>query len=754
MPSAAPSAAPTSSLLLLLPRHLSVLYAALWALLLLAARGGATPWAAAHFPSLARLLAPYAPTRTPAPTSASALASRSHAHARWEPSDAALRAALLLDIAISALNATAMLEYAARFSQECPASRGRMAHCILRAYWPATHAAFIAKWVGASYPPALVFAPEVARAALFMTGAILLVGAHDGAAAATSPLFLAELALRAAGGFALTMLTVTLSLSPLVDAPAALPPGLLDAACPAALRPARDAACALAAAAAHVARDMAPGLPRRGAHQVTGMAALSALLCILHSAAPTLATIGRLQMLLFWATLALSALSGDEAAAGGDAALAALQQARGASQRSSHNADGYAAAAAEAAAAAAACAQPELTWQDVSLGEPLGHGSFATVYAAQWRGTRVALKCWTDRGGARGNRGGDEHPAAAAAAAVAAALGGQAFGGYAGGSTDGGAGGDAVAAAAAEEDARCAANEASLLMALRHPNVLQVYGILPPPARALVMERGVCTLGQLLRGGEALPPGAATASLPALTWQRRVELALAVAAGVEFLHAHAPPICHGDITCSNVLIVEGGAPKLSDFGLAFVGHAHARRRVQIGNVDYAAPECVRRQPVTHPRAVDAYAFGVLLHRVTHPAALAAGFSFGFGGSAASGAAFGGSALSGGAFGGSVGGGSSAGGSVGDPNANVVKRYLSALQGVFTAERAGYQPAVSAACPPPLATLIRACCALAPETRPSFRAARRALEQALPRTREWVELPLPPPPLPLPAAPLA
>ena len=44
--------------------------------------------------------------------------------------------------------------------------------------------------------------------------------------------------------------------------------------------------------------------------------------------------------------------------------------------------------------------------------------------------------------------------------------------------------------------------------------------------------------------------------------------ALGIALGVEYLHSRSPPIIHGDIKATNVLVDDGGNPRISDFGLA------------------------------------------------------------------------------------------------------------------------------------------------------------------------------------------
>jgi serine/threonine protein kinase len=239
-------------------------------------------------------------------------------------------------------------------------------------------------------------------------------------------------------------------------------------------------------------------------------------------------------------------------------------------------------------------------------------------------------------------------------------------------------------------------------MALRHPNVLQVFGILPKP-RALVMELAACTLSAAL----AAPPGVGGA--PPLTWPRRVELARGVAAGVEFLHALTPPVIHGDLTATNVLLSAAGTPKLSDFGTSFaIGPGTSGAALSVCTIEYAAPEVLRRLRVAVPQAVDAYAYGVVLHRLCAPRGRAS--------DRGSGSTF---------DAGTQGGGGTAAPSL-----------LMAVRAVFAAERSGFQLPLPPGCPPPLALLVRACCDVAPAARPTFGALRVALERAAAVAAQW------------------
>ncbi|MQL89823.1 hypothetical protein Taro_022406, partial [Colocasia esculenta] len=101
-----------------------------------------------------------------------------------------------------------------------------------------------------------------------------------------------------------------------------------------------------------------------------------------------------------------------------------------------------------------------------------------------------------------------------------------------------------------------------------------------------------------------------------LSWQRRIQIAIDVANALEYLHVYCdPPLCHGDINSSNILLDENFTAKVADFGLT-----HISRRGLIGfraeNADirgspgYMDPEYVVTQELTEKS--DVYSYGVLL----------------------------------------------------------------------------------------------------------------------------------------------
>jgi TolB-like protein len=137
---------------------------------------------------------------------------------------------------------------------------------------------------------------------------------------------------------------------------------------------------------------------------------------------------------------------------------------------------------------------------------------------------------------------------------------------------------------------RAAEPQASLV----HRNLVHTFDVGScPQGPWLVREllQGQSLAGRLRRG--ALPPPEAVA------------LALEVARALAY--AHARGVLHLGLAPSNVFLAAGGAVKLLDLGLA---HALGRRRAELGELEYAAPEQLGEAPAD--ARADVHALGALL----------------------------------------------------------------------------------------------------------------------------------------------
>ncbi|KAG9027501.1 hypothetical protein FS837_004251, partial [Tulasnella sp. UAMH 9824] len=104
---------------------------------------------------------------------------------------------------------------------------------------------------------------------------------------------------------------------------------------------------------------------------------------------------------------------------------------------------------------------------------------------------------------------------------------------------------------------------------------------------------------------------------PTLVVLDKLELLVRTGKGLQYLHEHSPPISHGDIKPSNILIDDNNRPRLCDFGLSqFLEQANPELQTSFvgqGSKGYQAPEVVRDGLQDLPS--DVYAFGCLVLEV-------------------------------------------------------------------------------------------------------------------------------------------
>ncbi|KAJ6889570.1 receptor-like serine/threonine-protein kinase [Populus alba x Populus x berolinensis] len=95
-------------------------------------------------------------------------------------------------------------------------------------------------------------------------------------------------------------------------------------------------------------------------------------------------------------------------------------------------------------------------------------------------------------------------------------------------------------------------------------------------------------------------------------WKKRFSIAVDIAKGIEYLHSLDPPVIHGDIKPSNILLDQCFNAKVADFGLAWlkIDNSNHSTPSMRGNVCYAAPEYGGGGNLSEKS--DVYSFGVLL----------------------------------------------------------------------------------------------------------------------------------------------
>lgn len=121
--------------------------------------------------------------------------------------------------------------------------------------------------------------------------------------------------------------------------------------------------------------------------------------------------------------------------------------------------------------------------------------------------------------------------------------------------------------------------EAKLLRLLEHPSLPRMIDYAEREAFCyLVMEyvKGK-SLGEWLRQGRVFSFG------------EIVELGIAAAQVLQYLHTRKPPVFHGDLKPDNFMLTEDGRLYLVDFGSAAYGYRE-QQRICSGTKGYAAPE--------------------------------------------------------------------------------------------------------------------------------------------------------------------
>lgn len=144
--------------------------------------------------------------------------------------------------------------------------------------------------------------------------------------------------------------------------------------------------------------------------------------------------------------------------------------------------------------------------------------------------------------------------------------------------------------------------EARSAARIAHPNVVVVHDVVDDEGLPCIVMEYVpsTTLGALLKGGGAVPPGEAA----------RVGLGMVAALRA----AHAAGVLHRDVKPGNVLLGAEGRVVLTDFGIAMASGTSTLTKTGeiVGSIDYIAPERMRgRRPGP---AADLWALGATLYQ--------------------------------------------------------------------------------------------------------------------------------------------
>lgn len=166
-----------------------------------------------------------------------------------------------------------------------------------------------------------------------------------------------------------------------------------------------------------------------------------------------------------------------------------------------------------------------------------------------------------------------------------------------------------VAVKAIGGERTCNQSELDLLNKIKHPNIVQMFGVFQGPPLCYVLE--YCMGGDLFQALHARIKGQQNLACP-LSPRSQASIACDVACALAYIHTEG--IIHRDIKSPNVLLghpvvdtTSNPVAKLADFGLTKV--SEEENTVGVGTVRWMAPDLMKE---TYGTSADVYSFGILL----------------------------------------------------------------------------------------------------------------------------------------------
>ena len=151
-------------------------------------------------------------------------------------------------------------------------------------------------------------------------------------------------------------------------------------------------------------------------------------------------------------------------------------------------------------------------------------------------------------------------------------------------------------------------NEFKLMHSLRHPNIVQFYGVFnSDDPSSILVGRNSYIITELL----AKSLQARNVENPRLTIRNIINIAMDIAAGLSYLHNRQNPIMHRDLASKNVLLSTSGQAKIADLGVAKFTAQMQQSHTRHPGTDYYMPlETVIDGDYDH--SIDVYALGVII----------------------------------------------------------------------------------------------------------------------------------------------
>jgi len=159
----------------------------------------------------------------------------------------------------------------------------------------------------------------------------------------------------------------------------------------------------------------------------------------------------------------------------------------------------------------------------------------------------------------------------------------------------------------------------SSLIPYNHPNLLKVIGVAKSPSFITTVSEyfdGIPMFFLISEDCEELKP-------------RKVSIALDIALAINYLHTLSPPIHHGDLSLSNILINDTTWKiKLADYGMQqsrTENFVLSTACFTSGCMRYMAPEAFTDPNIKHLLEQDIYAYSIVLWEIMHTAIAFRGF---------------------------------------------------------------------------------------------------------------------------------
>lgn len=151
--------------------------------------------------------------------------------------------------------------------------------------------------------------------------------------------------------------------------------------------------------------------------------------------------------------------------------------------------------------------------------------------------------------------------------------------------------------------------QAEVLSRIRHSNIVTLIGVCPE-TRSLIYE--------YLENGSLEDHIASQATTSPLPWHSRIKIASEICSALIFLHGSKPPIIHGNVKLTNILLDSNHVSKLSDLGINRLIFFKDQVASLYNNIEpdvsaYMDPELLESGNLSI--SSDVYSFGVVLLRI-------------------------------------------------------------------------------------------------------------------------------------------